>query len=76
MGVGFFEADGIAANFQREVVDPVRELAGRTIDVPAVLMGLLLPGTTVSQRVAAAYRRLLGTATLQDLPIDAEGPNS
>lgn len=69
-----FGPDGIAANFQSEVVEPVRRLAGETIDLPAVLLGLLLPGT-IDKRVAAAYgKHLLGTATLQDLPSDTDGP--
>jgi NTE family protein len=43
-------------------------MAGRTIDFPAIALGLLLPGT-IGDRVAAAYRRhLFGGATLQDLP--------
>jgi NTE family protein len=55
-------------NFIRHVVEPVRRLADRTIDVPAVLQGLLLPGGPAA-RISAAYRReLFGDATLQDLP--------
>ncbi|UAK26329.1 patatin-like phospholipase family protein [Sphingomonas nostoxanthinifaciens] len=63
----------IVANPAREVfvarfVDKVRALAGHTVDVGAVLGGLLLPGS-VSDRVAGAYRRYIcGHATLQDLP--------
>jgi NTE family protein len=65
----------VAANLEAEVVAPVRSLAGSTLDVPAVLAGMLLPGTTINTRLAAAYRRhLFGTATLQDLPSDEEGP--
>ena len=65
----------VAANLEAEVVAPIRELADRTLDVPAVLLGMLLPGTTISARLAAAYRRhLFGGATLQDLPSDEDGP--
>ncbi|WP_316235373.1 MULTISPECIES: patatin-like phospholipase family protein [unclassified Bradyrhizobium] len=54
--------------FRREVVEPLRALGRTTIDVKAVLLGLLLPGRT-SDRVAAAYEsHLFGSATLQDLP--------
>jgi NTE family protein len=68
-----FEA-GFATNFEDEVVRPVRKLAGRTIDLPAVLLGLLSFGS-VGKRLAGAYRRhLLGTSTLQALPADGEGP--
>jgi NTE family protein len=65
----------VAANLQAEVVAPIRSLAGSTLDVPAVLAGMLVPGATISSRLAAAYRRhLFGDATLQDLPSDEEGP--
>lgn len=65
----------VAANFKAEVVAPLRSLASSTLDVPAVLAGLLLPWTTISDRLAAAYRRyLFGSATLQELPSDADGP--
>jgi NTE family protein len=70
-----FDADGIAAGFGDELVTPVRALAGHTIDLPAVLAGMLLPGATISGRIAAAYRQhLFGSATLQNLPADDKGP--
>ncbi|MDX6602442.1 MAG: hypothetical protein QOF13_1644 [Solirubrobacterales bacterium] len=70
----FGEGD-VATNLDSQLVGPVRKLAGRTIDVPAVLTGLFLPGTTINKRVVAAYEKhLLGSATLQDLPSDGEGP--
>jgi NTE family protein len=57
------------------VVDPIRELAGRTIDVPSVLIGALLPFTTISDRVVKAYdESLFHGKTLADLPSDDEGP--
>jgi NTE family protein len=66
--------DGVAANLDAEVVTPVRQMADRTIDVSAVIFGLLLPGT-VSERIQAAYDEVLfHGATLQDLPADDEGP--
>ncbi|MGO9464188.1 MAG: patatin-like phospholipase family protein [Isosphaeraceae bacterium] len=56
-------------HFRDQVVEPVRALAGTTIDVSAILGGLFLPWVSVGDRVAASYRkRLLGDATLQDLP--------
>jgi NTE family protein len=65
-----FGADAVAARFSAEVVFPIRDLAGRTVDEAAVIGGALLPGT-ISDRVARAYRRhLYGDATLQDLPDD------
>ncbi len=69
------EGHPVAANLEAEVVAPLRLLAASTLDVPAVLTGLLLPGTTINAMLAAAYRRhLFGDATLQDLPSDEEGP--
>lgn len=65
--------DGVAARFTELVEEPLLDLAGRTLDVPAVLTGLW-PGR-IARRVAAAYdRRLFHGATLQDLPDDATGP--
>lgn len=69
-----FDGAGVAGNFAPEVVAPIRALAGHTVDVPAVAVGLLLPGS-IGRRVVAAYRRhLFGDATLQALPADDEGP--
>jgi NTE family protein len=60
--------DGVARNFVDAFVEPVRRMAGTDVDIGAVVLGSLLPGT-VSERVARAYRkRLFGDATLQDLP--------
>lgn len=65
----------VAANLEAEVVTPIRDLASHTLDIPAVLSGMLLPGTTISARLAAAYRRhLFGSDTLQALPTDEDGP--
>jgi len=55
--------------FREQIVDPIRKVAGTTIDVGAVVGGLLLPWATAADRVAGRYRSLLfGDATLQDLP--------
>jgi NTE family protein len=63
-----FDAAGVAAGFDAEVVAPLRALASRTIDLPAVVLGMLLPGGA-SARIAAAYRRhVFGRATVQALP--------
>lgn len=54
--------------FETNIVSPVRRLAGETIDAPAVLEGIFLPGS-ISDKVQDAYREhLFGDATLQDLP--------
>jgi NTE family protein len=69
-----FGPGGVAVNFEAEVVAPVRALAGHTIDLPAVLLGLATPAS-IGGRLATAYRRrLYGGATLQDLPSDQQGP--
>jgi NTE family protein len=63
-----FDGDGFATNFNRQLVEPIRNLASKTIDKGAVIRGILLPGT-ISDRVASAYRKhLFGTAGLRDLP--------
>jgi NTE family protein len=66
-----FDGDKVATNFHDLVVAPVRSMARVRLDKRAVLTGALLPGTSISDQVAAAYRRhLFGNKTLQDLPDD------
>lgn len=56
--------DSFAAN----VVRPIRLLASKTIDIPAVLRGLFFPGR-ISKRIESYYRKYLyGDVTLKDLP--------
>jgi len=58
-----------AANFDELVVAPLRSLAGRTIDVRAIVSGIVVPGQTISHRIESYYRKhLFGDRTLQDLP--------
>jgi NTE family protein len=60
--------DGVATNLRELVVDPVRGLAGETIDASSVIEGLA-PFSSVGGRVAHAYREhLFQHATLQSLP--------
>jgi NTE family protein len=64
-----FSADGVASDFDAQLVRPIRAVAAKTIDVWAVLAGILIPGRSVSEMVARAYRRdLFADATLQSLP--------
>ena len=57
------------------MVAPLRALARHTIDLSAILRGLVLPGS-ISDRVTAAYvKHLFGEATLQDLPDDRKQGN-
>ncbi|MHC1768129.1 MAG: patatin-like phospholipase family protein [Verrucomicrobiia bacterium] len=63
-----------AMNLDTQVIQPVRKLAGETIDDDAVIGGIFLPGT-ISDRIVSAYQKhVFGNATLQDLPDDASGP--
>jgi len=69
-----FGADGVARGFVQRCVDPVRRLAGITIDRKSILEGLFGPGS-VSDHVRKAYQEyLFGALTLQDLPDDDQGP--
>jgi NTE family protein len=44
-------------------------MAGKFVDLPAAVIGMVLPRQSISDRVTAAYRRhLFGHATLQHLP--------
>lgn len=64
-----FDPQGVGTCFVDKVVAPVRALAARTIDRRAIVCGLLSPCASISERVAAAYRKhLFGCATLQALP--------
>jgi NTE family protein len=59
----------VARNFIELIVNPLRRLANSTIDIRAVISGLVIPGVSIGERIAAAYRKaLFGSATLQDLP--------
>jgi NTE family protein len=57
-----------ASNLDELFIKPIRHLATKTIDKPAVFKGILLPGT-ISERIADSYREhLFGKGSLQDLP--------
>lgn len=63
-----FDDKGVGRDFLQAVTQPIRNLAGKTIDATAILEGLLLPGT-VADKVRTAYQQyLFGHATLQDIP--------
>jgi NTE family protein len=63
-----FRPADLKNDFVAQVVEPLRGLAGETIDREAFVLGNLLPGA-VSERVAQAYdQHLFKGATLQDLP--------
>jgi len=65
-----FDAKGVAGNFNGEVVPPIRNLAGKTIDEGSIIGGIFLPGS-IADKVTDAYRKhLFGKATLHELPPD------
>ncbi|OBJ08547.1 patatin-like phospholipase family protein [Mycobacterium sp. 1465703.0] len=73
--LAFAETDSgrVAQRFGELIEKPILDLAGRGIDVRAVLTGLRPGGA--SRRVQKFYdRHLFKGATLQDLPTDASGP--
>ena len=53
-----FDDAGVSRRFHSEVVVPIRRLAGKTIDVGAIIKGLLGRGTA-SNRLVDAYRKHL-----------------
>jgi NTE family protein len=63
-----FDANGFALGFQKAFVEPVRQLAGKTMDVWAIVLGIFLPGSIGNWYARLMKRNLLGKATLQDLP--------
>ncbi len=70
-----FNAQGAAGNLLEEVIKPVLDLAGHTLDAFSIIEGVISPFKSISEEIADAYRHhLFGHATLQDLPSDAEGP--
>jgi NTE family protein len=63
-----FQPANLKNDFVPKVVEPLRGLAGETIDEEAFILGHLFPGS-VSDRIAGAYdTHLFKGATLQDLP--------
>lgn len=65
-----FGVDGVAPGYVPLVVEPLRRIAGETLDKSSSFGGVLLPGTA-ADRVAKAYaKHLFGDATLQSLPDD------
>jgi NTE family protein len=63
-----FDTKGIAANFRTKLVQPIRGMAGKTIDVKSILSGLFGRGS-IGDAVSRTYNReLFHGATLQNLP--------
>lgn len=75
-GLGFDGTTGVAdpEAFQEKLVNPIRGLAGQSLDWKAVLMGAL-PGSSVGWNLTWMYdRKLFRGATLQALPSAGDGP--
>jgi NTE family protein len=71
-----FDGAGVASasSLGTALVEPVRRLAGRTVDEGSVIGGVLLPGS-IADKVTDAYaHHLFRDATLQDLPAPGVGP--
>jgi NTE family protein len=63
-----FNPDGVAVNFDDEVLAPLRALAGRTIDVRSIVSGIFGPRSIGDQMIRAYRKHLFQDATLQQLP--------
>ncbi|RZQ64959.1 patatin-like phospholipase family protein [Amycolatopsis suaedae] len=65
--------DGVATDLTRRVVDPVRSLASRNLDIWVPLRGMLRPGRSVGEELARSLRRhLLGDFLVNQLPSTPE----
>ena len=63
-----FSQDGARDRYFDDVIAPIRNLSNHTIDVPAVLFGLL-PFTSASKQIASSYRKyLFNHTTLSAFP--------
>src|SRR5215813_1026710 len=63
-----FDGQGVGRNFIPAVIEPLRRLSDKTLDVKSILTGVLGPGS-VGERLADHYDDCLyGKKTLQDLP--------
>jgi NTE family protein len=63
-----FNGAGVAQDFGEAVCEPVRKLAGQTIDLWAILLGIFLPGSVGDRYVGALKRHAFGDTSLQAFP--------
>jgi len=69
----WFGDDGVAENFGKEVVQPLRKLARTNVDIPVTLKAMFLPWRSAGEELARVYaKRLFGDCCLEDL--DPAGP--
>jgi NTE family protein len=67
--LAFDPATGQASNLADVVVEPLRQFARKTIDLPVAFKGVLLPGGGTAERLVRTLDEdLYHGATLQDLP--------
>ncbi|HET9480580.1 MAG TPA: patatin-like phospholipase family protein [Candidatus Polarisedimenticolia bacterium] len=72
--LAFDPATGVSPRLGEKVIDPLRRLAHRTLDVVNVALGGPLPGS-IAEWIAGSYdRHLFRGKTLQDMPDDQSGP--
>jgi NTE family protein len=65
----------VAENFTVVITDPIMHFCSQSLDIPAVIGGLLSIHKTMGDKVADKYsQRLFGSKTLQDIPTPGEGP--
>jgi NTE family protein len=73
--LNFDKTTGVSPGFKEVIADPLQEFCSKGIDALALLSGIILPWTTIGDRVAWFYaRRLYKKTTLQDIPSIGEGP--
>ncbi|OZM72583.1 patatin [Amycolatopsis antarctica] len=64
-----FGIDGVARNFDANVLEPVRAAARLSLDVRVALRAMVKPGISAGEELAASYRRhVLGDIGLRELP--------
>jgi len=59
---------GVFENLKEVIVDPLRALAYETIDSPAVIHGMLLPGYSSSDFIVEHYEKYFRNVNLNKLP--------
>src|SRR5262245_10355476 len=63
-----FDGSGVGQGFGEAVCEPVRKLAGHTIDLWAIWLGIFLPGPVGDRYVGLLKRHAFGDTSLQALP--------
>jgi NTE family protein len=62
-------SDGVADNLDAQVISPLMQFAGITVDRSSIVAGLLRPRRSIGEQVARAYRRhLFADMSTRDLP--------